>query len=228
MAPALALTLAALAVATTASAKSRPPQPPPPPVLMPPFSFGPAFGTLRRHRSARARPPSQHDHASADLLCTSAGTNMVLQQAPAQSAVYGYLGDGGTAVKVTVSAGGKDLYTVDADLNTTLHQPFGKEYGVKTFNHYNKSVPAWKALLKPAKASVSTEYTITAVCTGCSVNATQVISNVVFGDVWMCSGQSNMWLPVANSYSRNKTADAVKAGKYSNIRMMAGVSGSPV
>jgi hypothetical protein len=37
-----------------------------------------------------------------------------------------------------------------------------------------------------------------------------------------------MWLPVANSYSRNETAAAVKAGKYANIRMMAGGSGSPV
>ena len=44
----------------------------------------------------------------------------------------------------------------------------------------------------------------------------------------LCSGQSNMWLPVANSFSRNETAAAVKAGNYSNIRMMAGGSGSPV
>jgi hypothetical protein len=36
------------------------------------------------------------------------GTHMVLQQAPAKAAVYGYLGAGATAVKVTVSSGGKD------------------------------------------------------------------------------------------------------------------------
>jgi hypothetical protein len=37
-----------------------------------------------------------------------------------------------------------------------------------------------------------------------------------------------MWLPVANSYSRNETAAAVKAGKYSNVRLMAGGSGTTV
>eukprot|EP01052_Picozoa_sp_SAG31_P017618 SAG31_NODE_1213_length_9359_cov_4.298164_13_plen_206_part_00 len=132
---------------------AQPKTPPPPPlVLMPEFSFGPAFGT-----------------------------NMVLQQQPAKAAVYGYLGAGGTSVKVTVSSGGKDLYSIDADLQTTLHQPFGTEYGVKTFNHYNRSVPAWKALLKPTSAGG--DYTITATCVGCSVNATQIISSVAFGDV---------------------------------------------
>eukprot|EP01052_Picozoa_sp_SAG31_P017617 SAG31_NODE_1213_length_9359_cov_4.298164_12_plen_212_part_00 len=37
-----------------------------------------------------------------------------------------------------------------------------------------------------------------------------------------------MWLPVANSFSRNQTAAAIKKGKYANIRVMAGGSGSPV
>lgn len=51
---------------------------------------------------------------------------MVLQQSPAKAAVYGYLGSGGTAVTVSVAAGGKQLYTVQATLNTTA-QPFGEE-----------------------------------------------------------------------------------------------------
>jgi hypothetical protein len=79
----------------------RPPAPPPPPVPMPPFSFGPVFGS-----------------------------HMVLQMAPAKAAVYGYLGDGATAVKVTVSSAGKELYSVDADITATLHQPFGPQWGV--------------------------------------------------------------------------------------------------
>ena len=37
-----------------------------------------------------------------------------------------------------------------------------------------------------------------------------------------------MWLPVANPFSRNKTAAAVKAGKLSNVRLMAGGSGTTV
>lgn len=61
-------------------------------------------------------------------------------------------------------------------------------------------------------------YTITALCTGC-VNVTRVtITNVTFGDMWYCSGQSNMWLPVLNTFSRNETVAAIAAGKYTNIR----------
>lgn len=57
------------------------------------------------------------------------GSNMVLQQAPAKAAVYGFTSSSAaaaaTAVKVTVSSGGKDLYSVDASIDTTVHQPFG-------------------------------------------------------------------------------------------------------
>ena len=55
---------------------------------------------------------------------------MVLQMAPAKAAVYGYLGEGATAVKVTVSSAGQELYSVDADITATLHQPFGPQWGV--------------------------------------------------------------------------------------------------
>jgi hypothetical protein len=44
----------------------------------------------------------------------------------------------------------------------------------------------------------------------------------------ICSGQSNMWLPVANSFSRNETVAAIKVGNYSNVRLMAGTSGDTV
>ena len=164
------LVLLASAATSAAAAEAsgnlliRPPPPPPAPQPLPPFSFGPAFGS-----------------------------HMVLQMAPAKSAVYGYLEEGATAVKVTVSSGGKELYSVDASVDATLHQPFGFSesgtWGVTTFNAYNKSVPGWKALLQPTKAGGA--YTVTATCTGCAVNATQSISDVTFGDVWLCSGQSN-------------------------------------
>jgi hypothetical protein len=35
-----------------------------------------------------------------------------------------------------------------------------------------------------------------------------------------------MWLPVAHTYSRNKTVAAIQGGKYTNIRLMAGSSGT--
>ena len=35
-----------------------------------------------------------------------------------------------------------------------------------------------------------------------------------------------MWLPVSHTYSRNDTVTAIEAGKYHNIRLMAGNSGT--
>lgn len=96
------LALVSTALSVTDAAGPRPPPPPPPAVPLPPFSFGPAFGS-----------------------------HMVLQQAPAKAAVYGYLGAGATAVKVTVASAGKVLYSVDADIQTTLHQPYGPDWGVQ-------------------------------------------------------------------------------------------------
>ena len=43
-------------------------------------------------------------------------------------------------------------------------------------------------------------------------------AQVTFGDVWFCSGQSNMWLVMHFDTSRNVTYDKIMQGKYSNIR----------
>ena len=40
--------------------------------------------------------------------------------------------------------------------------------------------------------------------------------------------ESNMWLPVLHTYQRNETAGNISAGKYSSIRLMAGISGTTV
>lgn len=164
------------------------------------------------------------------------GDGMVLQQAPAIAAVYGYLDVPTASVRVTVSQDGAPLYSVDAALNAT-QQPFGAGWGVRpcskqdcppydmaTFTPFAYPLPTWKALLRPTAAGGN--YTITAVCTGCA-NASQpplALINVAFGDVWFCSGQSNMWLPVLHTFDRNDTARNISAGKYANIRVMAGSS----
>ena len=79
----------------------------------------------------------------------------------------------------------------------------------------------WKVLLHPTAAGG--DYTITAACTGCSAEDTITsasIKHVTFGDMWYCTGQSNMWLPVQYSFSRNRTVAAIAGGKYANIRGM--------
>ena len=64
------------------------------------------------------------------------------------------------------------------------------------------------------------DYTIIAKCAGCTGPSTATLAHATFGDMWYCSGQSNMWLPVQYSFSRNETVAAIKTGKYSNIRGM--------
>ncbi len=163
---------------------------------------------------------------------------MVLQQAPAAAAVYGFLEPGATGVTVTISSGGHDLYTVEAKINAT-QQPFGPGFGprpcdkancppynMEPFRPFNFPLPTWKALLRPTPAETNgTVFSVRAVCVGCtSGNATLTLSNVVFGDVWYCSGQSNMWLSVHNTFTRNISATNIH--QYANIRLMDGSSGS--
>eukprot|EP01050_Picozoa_sp_SAG11_P013102 SAG11_NODE_1508_length_4775_cov_1.760693_3_plen_144_part_00 len=83
------------------------------------------------------------------------------------------------------------------------HQPFGPQYVggeagyASSGAYFGGPHTTWKAFLQPTAAGAG-NFTITAECSGCyedpeSPFAKVNISNVVFGDVWHCSGQSNMW-----------------------------------
>lgn len=131
----------------------------------------------------------------------------VLQREPEKAAVYGVVLGGvsaATTVTVTVSettATGKAAsYTVKATV-TPLVSPLNA---------------TWKAFLQPHANGGN--ITITAQCAGCA-NATDVatLSDVTFGDVLFCSGQSNMWLPMQYTLTRNRTYDNLDM--YSNIRI---------
>ena len=190
---------------------------------------------------SRPPPPPQELLFSFDVAF---GDNMLLQQAPAQAAVYGFLdynaSMAGAVVHVTLTPDSGSPTIVQATLNATV-QTFGPDWGVRVlnqtdcptclppFNPWNAPLASWKVLLPPQPAGGN--FTVTATCTGCSSLApsTASISNVVFGDMWYCTGQSNMWLPVLHTYWRNETARNVsELGKYSNLRLMAGGSGTKV
>ena len=158
------------------------------------------------------------------------GDNMVLQRAPAKAAVYGVYGHEGVAPKtakvtVTVTSDGGASYSVDAEIGTVHQAKEDPNYAACT--ECPGPFATWKAFLKPTPAGGN--YTIRAQCVGCGGdpkywNAT--ITNVTFGDVWHCSGQSNMWLPLGNSFHRNDTLAAIKGGRYRNMRGMIGNSGN--
>ena len=104
---------------------------------------------------------------------TTQGSHMVLQQAPAKSAVYGTVGPGGVAVSVTVAGAN------DEGLEVTPYTVHAAVAGGQ-----------WKAMLRPTPAGGS--YTITARCTGCRNATSATIDDVTFGDLWYCAGQSNV------------------------------------
>eukprot|EP01060_Flectonema_neradi_P030374 TRINITY_DN4390_c0_g1_i3.p1 TRINITY_DN4390_c0_g1~~TRINITY_DN4390_c0_g1_i3.p1 ORF type:complete len:608 (+),score=103.46 TRINITY_DN4390_c0_g1_i3:60-1883(+) len=143
----------------------------------------------------------------AAMVASAAGTitftdhiqdHMVLQRAPQKASVYGTLTPSSTDGDVTVTAkvSGSSSYSVT---------------GIVDGN-------SWIAYLQPTDAGGN--YSITVDCNGCSVgNNTISVSDVTFGDVWYCAGQSNMALSLHFTMSRNKSRDAILAGKYSNIRI---------
>ena len=94
---------------------------------------------------------------------------MVLQKAPKRSQVWGYADTEGTTVTVTLSG--------YPPVNTTVvhHEGLGRNI--------------WMVLLPAAPPSgPHTVHTLTAD----SADGSAMLEDVLFGDVWLCSGQSNM------------------------------------
>ena len=116
----------------------------------------------------------------------------VLNRAPAAAAVYGAIVRSrgrptGVSITVTPDAHPESAYNVTAQhwepLNSTYYR--------------------WKAMLPPTESGTG-PHSITASCVGCTTTTVATIQDAVFGIVWVCSGQSNMWLPMSFSFSRNR------------------------
>lgn len=135
---------------------------------------------------------------------------MVLQQSPAKSCVNGILGPGGTSASISVTGVTESGEIID-------------KYSVKATVTQGDVATQWSACLQPH--DVGGMVTITATCTGCTNSTPASITNVTFGDVWYCGGQSNMALPLQHTFSRNISRDNILAGQLSNIRIH-GISGN--
>jgi len=132
----------------------------------------------------------------------------VLQRAPAGAALYGAVTPGAFApgaatVSVTLSgtaAGGA------AALPVAVSSPVADD-------------GSWKVVLPPQAAGGN--FSATATCSGCAAlpfMSPRTISDLTFGDVWMCSGQSNVQLAMQYTFGLNDSTAALKAGRYANVR----------
>ncbi|XP_035679035.1 sialate O-acetylesterase-like [Branchiostoma floridae] len=121
---------------------------------------------------------------------------MVLQREPSRAVIWGY-GDVGANVTVSVypSEKGKVYQSI------VQTGPAGK--GV------------WKVTLDAMPAGGP--HTVEAVQTAAGQRLSLVLKDVLFGDVWLCSGQSNMVFTM--KYTTNASAEIARAADYPHIRL---------
>ncbi|XP_024413174.1 sialate O-acetylesterase isoform X1 [Desmodus rotundus] len=122
--------------------------------------------------------------------------HMVLQKEPAGAVIWGY-GTPGATVTVTLRQ--------DQDILTRKVTP------VKA--HSN----TWMVVLDPVKAGGP--YEVLAQQTFGRRNLTLSIHDVLFGDVWLCSGQSNMQMTVSQIF--NATSELSDTAAYQSVRILS-------
>ena len=142
-------------------------------------------------------------------------SHMVLQQAPSSALIYG-------AVNSTAH--------VHLRLESSSHGgPSGQRVPPATSITVRARVSQhgeWEVRLPPMPSDGS-EHTITASAVLPESGAGQfhparrdvLLHGVVFGDVWLCAGQSNMALPLENTFSSNASIAAAASGRFQNIRL---------
>lgn len=120
------------------------------------------------------------------------GSHMVLQMAPKRAHVWGYASTIGDTVNVILN--GSNV------INATVTQ--GSE-----------STGVWSALLPPQHSGGHVTLEIK------SRDGHVKLVDVMFGDVWVCSGQSNMAFPM--NHVLNQSYELGLASHFHNIRFMA-------
>ncbi len=147
---------------------------------------------------------------SATRLCIGApaGSNAVLQRAPASAAITGSVPAGFGMAPMTVSVTLKDEMG-----------PFEKVAAATV-----RQDGTWKVLLPPRPTFGN--YSLVAQCSaGCrGPNATEIVRlvNLTFGDVFVCAGQSNMQLMLEYTFERNASIAKIRQGRYDNIHLFYG------
>ncbi|XP_056398027.1 sialate O-acetylesterase isoform X2 [Hyla sarda] len=122
------------------------------------------------------------------------GDHMVLQQKPARAVVWGYA-EMGALVTVTLKRG------IDTISKTPVNV-----YG---------DVGVWKVVLDPM--DYGGPYYLIAQQTFKNNITTIVLEDVLFGDVWVCGGQSNMEMTVSQIF--NASQEMALAAQYPYVRL---------
>lgn len=142
------------------------------------------------------------------------GSHMVLQRSPARAALFGSVatdGSGGRVPDVFVQ-----LWRMKTRSDPQVQQ---QEHAAAVTPDGRPDHWRWHALLDPVDAdSASASYEIT-VSSSAGGAALASLSHVLFGDTWVCAGQSNMEVEMRMTFSRQNATAAVHSGRYLNIRL---------
>jgi sialate O-acetylesterase len=121
---------------------------------------------------------------------------MVLQRAPQRAVVWGF----GDASKLTILRMNNQIYRTISN--------------AEPVNELNESI--WSITLDPVSDEGPFDIHVSQpLANGTLVTIT--LQDVLFGDVWICSGQSNMQMTVIDIF--NATEEIANAGKYPKIRV---------
>ncbi|XP_047608121.1 sialate O-acetylesterase isoform X1 [Phacochoerus africanus] len=121
---------------------------------------------------------------------------MVLQKEPAGAVIWGY-GVSGATVTVTLC---QDQETI-----------------MKKVTSVKAPSSSWMVVLDPVKPGGP--YEVVAQQTYGRMNFTLRVHDVLFGDVWLCSGQSNMQMTVSQIF--NATSELSDTAAYQSVRILA-------
>ena len=164
---------------------------------------------------------------------------MVLQQAPSRATVHGYvhlpMNSAGrhVAPRLWLRIGSDAHVLVDFEVQHLELRTLGRQS--RLLHAETWATWLWRAILPPVNDSLDAhgqplQYTLkvwrattdaskqrhAAHADGLSAE----LSNVSFGDVWLCIGQSNMQHPIQGTLDRNDSYERIRAGRYRNIRLL--------
>ena len=122
--------------------------------------------------------------------------HMVLQRAPQRAIVWGF-GDPKTLTTLTIN--GKCYDTISE---------------AEPANAQNESI--WSVTLDPVSDEGPFDIHVAQPLAN-GTNVTITLNDVLFGDVWVCSGQSNMQMTVGMAF--NATEEIANAGNYPKVRV---------
>ncbi len=129
---------------------------------------------------------------------------MVLQRAPQRSIVWGYADTNNTLITLTMK--NKEYFTISRASSENVE---GSTIWSVTLDAQTEEGPFQVKVTQPL-ANGSLE--------------TIVLNDVLFGDVWICSGQSNMEFSVNRMF--NASIEIENAYKYPKVRLFTAAHGA--